>query len=108
MDKISCAFCCGINACVYGEFLVCNSCGLPAFPVGEQCGVDLLLILDAHCAACPIMYDFYISFCVKKKLLQQKEHPSDAYTLSGVSHGLCLSMPGIRIVVALAVLPLFI
>jgi hypothetical protein len=67
----------------------------------------LLLIWDAHCAACPLVHHYNISFCLKK-LLQQKGHPRDACTLSGGSHGLCLSMPGIRIVVALAVLPLFI
>jgi hypothetical protein len=32
-----------------------NSCGLPAVPVDEQCGVDLLLIQVAQYAACPLI-----------------------------------------------------
>jgi hypothetical protein len=39
-------------------------CGVPAVP-GEQCDVDLLLIWDAHWAACPLIHHFNISFCLK-------------------------------------------
>lgn len=80
-----------------------SSCGLPPVPIGEQCGCVQLLIWDAHCAVCPLIHHFNIPFCQKekKKLLQEKEHTSEACDLSGGSHGLCLSMPGIRIVVLL-------
>jgi hypothetical protein len=41
--------------CVCG--LMCW-CGLPAVPVGEQCGVYLPLIQDAHSAARRLVHQF--------------------------------------------------
>jgi hypothetical protein len=64
MDKINFAFCGGINARVTGKFRHDSSCGLPAVPVGELCGVALLLIWDTYCAACPLVQHFIISFCL--------------------------------------------
>jgi hypothetical protein len=82
-------------------------CGLPAVPVGERCGVDLLLKQDFHYAPCPLIHHFNIPFCLKKNCCN-KRSALVMHTPYLVDHMGCLSMPEIRIVVSLAVLPLFI
>jgi hypothetical protein len=42
-----------------------SSYSVPAVPVCQQCGGVLLLIWDAHCAACHLVHHLNISFCLR-------------------------------------------
>jgi hypothetical protein len=57
--------CLGINSFIMGWGDKVSCYGLRAVPVGESCGVDLLLMWDAPCAAIPLICHFNVCLFLK-------------------------------------------